>query len=97
MEISDVFKITLKLGGQNFSVNIKRDDEQYYRDAEKHINQRYSFYANSYPGQTQTTYLLMTILEIAVDLQRAQTNGSLKPVLATINGIVNDISAALKG
>ena len=97
MEISDDFKITLKLGGQNFSITIKRAEEEFYRDAEKHINQRYSFYVNHFHGQTQITYLLMTILDIAVDLQKAEKSGSLKPIMATLNGLINDISSATRG
>ena len=96
MEISDTFQITLKLGGQNFSITIKRDEELYYRDAEKLINQRYSYYANHFPGQSVTTYLLMTVLDIAVRLQKESANGNIQPIMATLNGLVNEINSALK-
>ncbi len=96
MEISDTFQITLKLGGQNFSMTIRRDEELFYRDAEKLINQRYSYYANHFPGQTVNTYLLMTVLDIAVRLQKQVTNGNIQPVMATLNGLVSEINAALK-
>lgn len=97
MEISDDFKITLKLGGQNFSITIKRNEEEFYRDAERHINQRYSFYVNHFHGQNQTTYLLMTILDIAVSLQKVEKEGSLKPVMTTLNGLINEIGTAIRG
>lgn len=96
MEISDTFQITLKLGGQNFSITIRRDEEIFYRDAEKLINQRYNFYANRYPGQANTTYLLMTIIEIAVKLKKQEADGNLQPVMATLNGLVNELNTALK-
>ena len=96
MEISDTFQITLKLGGQNFSITIKRDEELYYRDAEKLINQRYSYYANHFPGQSVTTYLLMTVLDIAVRLQKEAANGNIQPVMATLTGLVSELNAALK-
>ena len=96
MEISDTFQITLKLGGQSFSITIKRDEELFYRDAEKRINQRYSYYANHFPGENVTTYLLMTVLDIAVRLQKESANGNIQPIMATLNGLVNEINSALK-
>ena len=96
MEISDTFQITLKLGGQSFSITIKRDEELFYRDAEKLINQRYSYYANHFPGQNVTTYLLMTVLDIAVRLQKESANGNIQPIMATLNGLVNEINSAMK-
>ncbi len=96
MEISDTFQITLKLGGQNFSITIRRDEELFYRDAEKLINQRYSYYANHFPGQSVTTYLLMTVLDVAVRLQKEEASGNLQPVMATLNGLVNELNTALK-
>jgi cell division protein ZapA len=96
MEISDTFQIKLKLGGQNFSITIRRDEELFYRNAEKLINQKHSFYANRFPGQSNETYLLMTILDIAVMQQRAESSGNIKPIMATLNGLVNEISSALK-
>ncbi|MCR4994847.1 MAG: cell division protein ZapA [Bacteroidales bacterium] len=96
MEISDTFQITLKLGGQNFSVKINRDEELFYRDAEKLINQRYGYYANHFPGLAVTTYLLMTVLDIAVRLQQETANGNIQPVMATLNGLINELNTALK-
>lgn len=96
MEISDTFQITLKLGGQNFSMTIKREEELFYRDAEKLINQRYSYYANHFAGQSVTTYLLMTVLDIAVRLQRQAASGNIQPVMATLNGLVSELNAVLK-
>ena len=96
MEVSETFQITLKLGGQNFSITINRDEEIFYRDAERLINSRYSFYANRYPGQANTTYLLMTIIEIAVKLKKQESAGNLQPVMATLNGLVNELNTALK-
>jgi len=96
MEISDTFQITLKLGGQNFSMTIKRDEELFYRNAEKRINNRYSYYVNHFPGQSVTTYLLMSMLEITVTLERQEASGNLQPIMATLNGLINEVNSALK-
>ena len=96
MEISDTFQITLKLGVQNFSITIRRDEELFYRNAERIINQKHSFYANRFPGQKNETYLLMTILDIAVLQQKAEANGNIQPIMATLNGLINEINAATR-
>lgn len=96
MEISDTFQITLKLSGQNFPITIQRDEELFYRDAEKLINQRYNFYVNRFRGQSMTTYLLMTILDIAVTLQKQEANGNIQPIMATLNGLINEVNNVLK-
>lgn len=96
MEISDTFQITLKMGGQSFPITIRRDEELFFRDAEKLINQRYSYYANHFPGKDITTYLIMTVIDIAVRLQKESANGNLQPIMATLNGLVKEINSALK-
>ncbi|MBO4800942.1 MAG: cell division protein ZapA [Bacteroidaceae bacterium] len=96
MEISDTFQITLKLGGQNFSLTIRRDEELFYRNAEKRINNRYNFYVNRFPGQSVTTYLLMSMLEITVTLEKEEANGNIQPIMATLNGLINEVNSALK-
>ena len=93
---TSTFQITLKIGGQNFSVTIRRDEEIFYRDAEKLINQRYTYYVNSYPGQAVTTYLLMTVIEIAVRLQKQEANGNLQPIMATLKGLIGEVEEAIK-
>ena len=51
-------------------MTIKRDEEYVYRQAEKLIKERFSFYTSSYPGQSTEMYLVMTILDIAVQSKR---------------------------
>jgi cell division protein ZapA len=96
MEISDTFQITLKMGGQNFPITIRRGEELFYRNAEKRINNRYNFYVNHFPGQTVNTYLLMSMLEIAVTLEKQEANGNLQPIMATLNGLISEVNSALK-
>ena len=96
MEISDTFQITLKVGGQNFSLTIRRDEELFYRNAEKRINNRYSYYVNHFPGQSVNTYLLMSMLEIAVTLEKNDANGNIQPIMATLNSLISEVNSALK-
>jgi cell division protein ZapA len=96
MEISDTFQITLKMGGQSFSITILRDEERFYRDAEKRINNRYSYYVNHFPGQSVNSYLLMSMLDIAVALEKKEALGNIQPIMGTLNGLINEVNNALK-
>lgn len=96
MEVSDTLKITLKLGGQNFSINARRDEELLYRNAEKLINQQYTYYVNMYAGQSNVVYLLMTLIDIAVRYEKNKSDGNLEPIMAQLNGLINEVGEALK-
>ena len=95
MEVSDTLKITLKLCGQNFSIDAKRDEEIYYRDAEKLINKQFSYYANSYTGQNHAVYLLMTLIDIAVRYEKCRASGNLEPIMGQLNNLISEINEAL--
>lgn len=96
MEVSDTLKITLKLCGQSFSIDAKRDEEIFYRDAEKLINQQYTHYANKYGDQSNFVYLLMTLIDIAVRYEKCKADGNLQPIMAQLNGLINEVNDALK-
>ena len=96
MEVSDTLKITLKLCGQNFSIDAKRDEEIFYRNAEKLINKQYTHYVNSYTGQSTAVYQLMTLIDIAVRFEKSKANGNLEPIMAQLNGLINEVNDALK-
>ena len=93
--VSDTLSITLKLGGQLLPMTIKREDEEFYRDAEKLINQRFSYYANTYPQLGGEMYLTMTALDIAVQLKSAERESILGPLTDAFKALVADIEASL--
>ena len=95
MEVSDTLKITLKLCGQNISIDAKRDEEIYYRDAEKLINKQFSYYANSYTGQNHAVYLLMTLIDIAVRYEKCRASGNLEPIMGQLNNLISEVNEAL--
>ena len=96
MEVSDTLKITLKLCGQSFSIDAKRDEELFYRNAEKFINKQYTHYVNTYAGQNSTVYQLMTLIDIAVRFEKSKASGNLEPIMAQLNGLINEVNDALK-
>lgn len=77
-------------------MTIKREDEILYRDAEKLINQRFSFYANAYPRLGNEMYLTMMALDVAVQLKSKEHETNLGPVVDVMKSLVADIEESLK-
>lgn len=88
--------ITLRFGSWTLPMTIKRDEEYIYRQAEKLIKERFSFYTSSYPGQNTEMYLVMTILDIAVQSKRQETANDAEPVLQHLRPLLAEIETALK-
>ncbi len=76
-------------------MTIKRDEEYIYRQAEKLIKERFNFYTSSYPGQSSEMYLLMTILDIAVQSKRQETVNDSEPILQALRPLLSEVEAAL--
>ena len=76
-------------------MTIKRDEEYVYRQAEKLIKERFNFYTSSYPGQSSEMYLLMTILDIAVQSKRQETVNDSEPILQALRPLLSEDEAAL--
>ena len=87
--------ITLHFGSWTLHMTIKRDEEYVYRQAEKLIKERFNFYTNSYPGQNTEMYLVMTILDIAVQSKRQEAEGDAEPILQMIRPLLSEVEAAL--
>lgn len=93
--MDDVLSITLRFGSWTLPMTVKRDEEYIYRQAEKFIKERFSFYTSSYPGQNTEMYLVMTILDIAVQNKRQETEGNTEPILQRLQPLLSEVEAAL--
>ena len=93
--MEDTLSITLRFGTWTFPMTVKREEEYIYRQAEKLIKERYSFYTSSYPGQSKEMYLVMTILDIAVQSKRQETEGNAEPILERLRPLLSEVEAAI--
>ena len=93
--MDDTLSITLHFGSWTLPMTIKRDEEYVYRQAEKLIKERFNFYTNSYPGQNTEMYLVMTILDIAVQSKRQEAEGDAEPILQLIRPLLSEVEATL--
>lgn len=93
--MDDTLSITLRFGTWTLPMTIRRDEEYIYRQAEKLIKERYSFYTSTYPGQNNEMYLVMTILDIAVMNKRNESEGNAEPILEQLRPLLGEVEAAL--
>lgn len=91
----DKLSITLKFGSWNLPMTIRRDEEIIYRQAEKLIKERFNFYTGNYPNQNTEMYLVMTILDIAVQLKRKETTADLSPALEHLEPLLMELEKTL--
>lgn len=96
MATSDSLSITLKFGNRMLPMVVARKDEYIYRESEKLINSRFSYYASKYPNQGHEMYLLMTALDVAVRLKQKENETDQAPVEEALSALLNEVEKALK-
>lgn len=95
METRDQLNITLKIGTRQFPMTVARIDEYAYRESEKLINERLRFYADRFPTLDQETYLMMTLLDIAMMLKQSQLIQDTSSLADTLRSMLSDLEKAV--
>lgn len=95
-EQSDTLSITLRFGSWTLPMTVRREEEFVYRQAEKLIKERFSFYTSSYPGQSTEMYLVMTILDIAVKVKQQETSMDIEPITSRLKPLLAELESALE-
>ncbi len=93
--LRDPLSITLKFGSRTLPMVVERSDEYIYREAEKLINSRFSYYASKYPNQGNEMYLLMMALDVAVRLKRMEANVDPAPMEDALSSILAEVEQSL--
>lgn len=97
MAQSDTLSIKLKFGNRILPMVVARADEYLYREAEKLVNSRFSFYASKYPDvRNYETYLLMAALDIALHCKRMETEVDAAPMRKAIEALIEEVEQSLK-
>ncbi len=89
--------ITIRFGSCDIPMTVRRKDEHLYRKAEELMKKRYAFYTDTYKGQDKERYLILTMLDIAVQLQYAQesNNDNSSVLLEKLEPLVEEIEKRL--
>lgn len=86
MKQTDHLLIQLTIDARTFSVNVKRDKEEVYREAAKVINRKLQQYRMSFPDLSKEDYMAMGMLDFAVNLvEEHQVDQHLKDMIQKIN------------
>lgn len=94
-EQSDTLSINLKFGSWTLPMTIRRSEEIIYRQAEKLIKERYNFYTGNYPNQSTEMYLIMTVLDVAVQLKQKEASSDMQPITDRLQPLLVELESAL--
>lgn len=95
--MDDKQNITIRFGSCDIPMTVRRKDEHLYRKAEELMKKRYAFYTDTYKGQDKERYLILSMLDIAVQLQYAQetSNNSDRMLFDKLAPLIEDIEDKL--
>ena len=83
--------INLLIGNKRYSLNIRREDEIFYRDAAKMINNTLNKYRNKWPDLSANDYWAMVALEIAFNLRTNEDRNDTKPYLEKLDELTKEL------
>ena len=95
-QIKDKLHINLHVYDEEIGVDVKRDDEEYFRLAAKLITERYNAYAQAYKGRKNDhTIALMTLLDISLMYQKERAHNDTSPYDNVLAKLTKEIEEAL--
>lgn len=94
-EASEFFLIQLRIDNQTYPVNIRRDQEEIYREAERQINDKLNLYKDRFPNLAKEQYLYMTLLDLSVRLIQSERRNDTEPYESVMNNLTAEILATL--
>lgn len=93
--MEDTQRIKLKIGTLDIPLNVRREEEPFYREAERLIKERFAFYTSNYPNQKTEMYYTLTMLDIAVMAQKTQHAVDLTPLTDRLEVLLTDVEKCL--
>ena len=84
-------KIHTVIGGFRFPMNIDREDEEIYRNAEKQVNRYIDDYQKQYPNFSAEEIRSLVAFQLAVVIYKMETNQSIDPVIEKIKSLDNEL------
>ena len=93
--MGDTLSITIRFGTMSIPLNIPREQEYAYRQAEKLIKEKYGFYTSKYPGQSENIYVIMTMVDMAVQAEQKELDLDVTPVAERLAPLIGELESAL--
>ena len=86
-----MMKINLLIDCQRYPLNIRREDEQLYRDAAKLIDKTLNKYLSWKPELGASNHLAMAALELAFNLMTMKDKNDTKPYLEKLEELTKEL------
>lgn len=96
-EMSEKFQITLRIDNQSYPVNVRRDEEEIYREAERMINDKLNIYKSKFQNLEKEQYLYMALLDLSVRLVQSERRNDTEPYKAVMSNLTAEIMSTLGG
>ncbi len=95
MSISDEFTIHILLNGVRMPLNIKRKDEEIYRNAEKFVNKYLETYGRQYSQRSMEEILTLVAYQIAVIVAKQNAIQDISPLAEKIEELNEELKNIL--
>ena len=96
MNNKDVFQIHILLNGLRLPLEVRRDEEEIYREAEKIFNNYLEQYRQKYSQRSMEEILTIVTFQVAVILAKQNAWQSATPLAEKIEELNNELKALLE-
>lgn len=87
----NMFTINILLNGVRMPLNIRREDEEIYRNAEKLVNKYLEQYRKKFSQRSMEEILTIVAYQIAVIASRQEINENIDPLAEKIKELNNEL------
>ena len=91
MNNNDVFTINILLNGVRMPLNIRREDEEIYRNAEKIVNKYLEQYRGQYSQRSMEEILTLVAFQLAVIVSKQGTSQDVAPLAEKIEELNREL------
>ena len=95
MNNNDVFTINILLNGVRMPLNIRREDEEIYRNAEKIVNKYLEQYRGQFSQRSMEEILTLVAYQLAVIISKQKTNQDEAPMADKIEELNKELKKLL--
>ena len=90
-------RIHTVIGGFRFPMNIDRNEEEIYRNAEKQVNRYIDDYQKQYPNFSAEEIRSLVAFQLAVVIYKMEMNQDIEPVIERIQSLNDELEELLSG
>lgn len=93
--MDDSLRIHLLIDNKRYPLHIKRDEELFYRNAAKQIDNKLNKYRGAFPNFSNEHYWAMVALDLAYENQLLKDRNDTLPYQERIKRLLEDVEACI--